>query len=70
MSERRREGGRRREGRRDGKVVAVLGQVMGDETGKRSNQPGRSLVLGLHSEGNGKHEKFLSQGENLMSFVV
>lgn len=43
----------------DGKVVAVLGQVMGDEAGKRSNQPGRSL--GLHSEGCGKREKFLSR---------
>lgn len=43
----------------DGKVVAVLGQVMGDEAGKRSNQSGRSL--GLHSEGCGKREKFLSR---------
>lgn len=61
VSERRREGGRRREGRMDGKVVAVLGQMMGDEARKRSNQPGRSLVFGPHSEGNGKHEKFLSR---------
>lgn len=70
MSERRREGGKGREGRMDGKAVAVLGQVLGDEAGKRSNQSGRSLVLGPHSEGNGKHEKFLSQGEDVMSFAV
>lgn len=40
----------------DGKVVAVLGQVMGDEAGKRSNQPGRSL--GLHSKAVGNVRSF------------